>query len=355
MPSDERTPLLDDRARNFWDVGQPLDMPQKDTSTFHDQFCRLVGVPPSDLPPDADHPPIGPKTLYGRAIRMKRNQATTYAITAAISNTLLLAQVVLGAAVTALGASESSHVLITLFGAANTIIAGVVAYLKSRGQPMRARMYRDDLERVVGEIENSEIMWLGISKRMHGYSDINTDDEVTVRSEVARLTRLYDRAIRTNSMNNPDMYMAGGGFESTNFAIRKGALHGGPILPPVAAQPAPAPGAAPVAPDGGPVAPNPAPLMADPDESPATAPPKPPPKDEPKEDKAKDDADADKANSKSSDAGIPSPPRSHGKALAETSPVTGAKDDDTTAGASSDTASTMNEEEASTTAAAAKK
>ena len=68
---------------------------------------------------------------------------------------------VLGAALTGLGASESSHVLITLFGAANTIIAGLVAYLKSRGQPMRARMFRDDLERVVDEIENSEVMWRG--------------------------------------------------------------------------------------------------------------------------------------------------------------------------------------------------
>lgn len=237
MPSTERTPLLDDRARDFWTIGQPSSFPssttKQDPTTFHTQFCKLVGVPPSDLPPDAPHPPIGPKTLYGRALKMKKKQSNTYAITATISNTLLLFQVVLGAAVTALGASASSHILITLFGATNTIIAGVVAYLKSRGQPMRARMYRDDLERVVDEIENSEIMWLGISKKMHGYSEINTDDEVTVRSEVARLTRLYDRAIRTNGMNNPDMYMAGQGFENTSFALKKGTLPSGPVMPPM--------------------------------------------------------------------------------------------------------------------------
>ena len=28
---------------------------------------------------------------------------------------------------------------------------------------MRARMYRDDLDRVVNEIENSEVMWRGTS------------------------------------------------------------------------------------------------------------------------------------------------------------------------------------------------
>jgi len=157
MPSNERTPLLQDHSHNFWDFA---DDGRED---YHTQFCRLVGIPPSNLPHDKQSWPIGPKTLYGRALKMKRSQGNTYAITAMISNTLLLAQVVLGAALTGLGASGSSHILITLFGATNTIIAGVVAYLKSRGQPMRARMYRDDLERVVDEIENSEIMWLGIS------------------------------------------------------------------------------------------------------------------------------------------------------------------------------------------------
>jgi hypothetical protein len=54
-----------------------------------------------------------------------------------------------------------------------------------------------------------ELTAAGISKNMHGYSEIPLHDgAVTVRSEVARLTRLYDRTIRTNSMNNPDMYQS---------------------------------------------------------------------------------------------------------------------------------------------------
>jgi hypothetical protein len=153
MPT-ERTPLLENRARNFWEFSE---QPEDD---FHRQFCKLVGIPPSDLPPGETYK-IPPKSLYGRALAQKKAQQRTYAFTAAISNTLLLSEVVLGAAVTGLGASESSHILITLFGALNTIIAGVIAYLKSRGQPMRAHMFRDDLERVVDEIEDSEIMWRG--------------------------------------------------------------------------------------------------------------------------------------------------------------------------------------------------
>jgi SMODS and SLOG-associating 2TM effector domain len=176
----ERTPLLDDHTRNFWafpgfggneEAGNSKlpgpnakDDGKRDPNAdlYHLQFCQLVGIPPSDASHETHSTgPIPPKSLYGRAVRYRNGQGRTYAFTAALSNTLLLSQVVLGAALTALGASESSHVLITLFGAANTIIAGVVAYLKSRGQPMRARMFRDDLDRVVDEIENSEIMWRG--------------------------------------------------------------------------------------------------------------------------------------------------------------------------------------------------
>jgi hypothetical protein len=260
MPSDERTPLLYDQpAGNFGDFGPNGSR----DSDYHKQFCQLVGIPPSDQPDDGHHE-IHPKSLYGRAIELKRAQNQVYQITASVSNSLLLAQVVIGAAVTALGASASSHVLITLFGAMNTIIAGIVAYLKSRGQPMRARMYRDDLERVVDEIENSEVMWLGISKHMHGYSDIN-DKEVTVRSEVARLSRLYDRAVKNNTFNNPDMYMATSGFDPMNLSLHP---HSGQSQQshPAASQNIPEVSSA--GPSAGAV---PAATAPDPDASPATA------------------------------------------------------------------------------------
>lgn len=228
MPISEATPLLwsyDPRPsqqfmsnRGFPYYRQELQsdqehqaLPHKDVSgnDAHQQFCTLTGCPPSNLGPKEKFA-IPKKSLYGRCVSALSSQRRTYNFSASLNNILLLSQVILGAALTALGASASSHILITIFGATNTIIAGLVAYLKSRGQPMRARMYRDDLERIVDEIENSEVMWRGISAGVHGYDEIDTD-EVTVRSEVARLTRLYDRAVRLNGMNNPDMYMAGAG------------------------------------------------------------------------------------------------------------------------------------------------
>jgi hypothetical protein len=196
---DERSPLLGPQSTQYISTQEEYG---RDVRDIHEQFCLLAGVPPSNVPKNAPHPHIVRRSLYGRATNKRNAQNRTYLITAALTNTLLLSQVVLGAALTALGASESSHILITVFGALNTIIAGVVAYLKSRGQPMRAHMYRDDLDRVVDEIENSEIMWLGIQSGAHGYDEIAIDDSVSVRSEVARLTRLYDKVVKNNTMND---------------------------------------------------------------------------------------------------------------------------------------------------------
>ncbi len=159
MPTSERTPLLWQSSNSYQD--HPPTPANNEQPTQHAQFLMMTGTPSSAPTPNGKRSAVPRKSLYGRASRQLSAQRLTYYGTASLSNAMLLGQVMIGAALTALGASQSSHILITVFGAMNTIIAGLVAYLKSRGQPMRARMYRDDLERVVDEIENSEVMWLG--------------------------------------------------------------------------------------------------------------------------------------------------------------------------------------------------
>ena len=110
----ERTPLLEDHARNFWSFSV------EDGDSYHLQFCKLIGIPPTNLGPHEHIPPVPPKSLYGRALALKNSQNVTYSLTATLSNTLLLSQVILGAALTALGASESSHVLIIPFSEPRT-------------------------------------------------------------------------------------------------------------------------------------------------------------------------------------------------------------------------------------------
>ena len=256
--SEERTPLLQD-------VGEASGSNDDLTRDHHTEFCRLIGTRPLTLAEDLKHKPHA-ESLYYRATRQRTHQHMTYVFTATLTNTLIMSQIVLGAALTGLGASNASGVLVTIFGAMNTVIAGAIAFLKSRGQPMRARMFRDDLERVVDEIENSAIMWLGISKSVHGYDAIDTEDQVTVRSEVARLTRLYDRAVKTSTLNDPDNYSMGGPSDPHSAALRdKSALPIAAVAPSSAPVPEITSGAsAPAAPAAAP---------EDPDASPATKPP----------------------------------------------------------------------------------
>lgn len=288
MPEqDERSPLL-----QF--PGMAQSIANSELGDHHTQFCHLVGVRPVNHPHGDAHKP-NPDSLYQRVVKRRRGQHCTYVLTATLVNTLLLSQIVLGASLTGLAASNSNRILITVFGALNTVIAGVIAFLKSRGQPVRARMFRDDLERVVDEIENSAVMWFGISRGVHGYEAIDTDDQVTVRGEVARLTRLYDKAVKTNTMNDPDMYSAGTS-ESYIAGLRKSGGGGGgggappgfpaintavtaPGVPALPAPPAAAAGAA--DPDEGPASKAPESKPKE-DAAPAEAPPK---TDEPAKDK----------------------------------------------------------------------
>jgi hypothetical protein len=98
---------------------------------------------------------------------------------------------------------------------------------------------------------------------MNGYDEIDVNDSVTVRGEVARLSRLYERAVRTNTANSPDLYQSDGGL-SAGVKLRQNVptapvVAPGPSSSPVASS-VPAPAAAP---------------PADPDASPATSVPVP--------------------------------------------------------------------------------
>lgn len=62
-----------------------------------------------------------------------------YVVCNSVITIALFLQIIVGAAVTALGAGGASHIIVTVFGAANTAIASLLAVLKSQGLPNRLR------------------------------------------------------------------------------------------------------------------------------------------------------------------------------------------------------------------------
>lgn len=69
---------------------------------------------------------------------------------ASVANGMLWAQIIIGAAITALGATHAngSKTATIYLGAASTVIAGFLTYFKSRNQPNRSRQFRQALRKV---------------------------------------------------------------------------------------------------------------------------------------------------------------------------------------------------------------
>ena len=108
-------------------------------------------------------------------------------------------QIVVGASVTAFGAGQSSHVLITVFGAANTALASLLAVLKSQGLPNRLRQdwngwrqLREDIEEMERDIE---MIVTGKTKK-----------PLDVSEKVKSIEAKYYSVRVTAEANRPDSY-----------------------------------------------------------------------------------------------------------------------------------------------------
>lgn len=127
--TDERTPLL-----QF-----PGTFPEQPTFAglealilpdAYKQFCHLVGKKPIDYSGKKAWEPRK-DSLYYRVLQKRKSQGRIYTFASMLTNVLLLSQIILGAALTGLGASKSSPILITLFGATNTSMHTTSIYIDS--------------------------------------------------------------------------------------------------------------------------------------------------------------------------------------------------------------------------------
>lgn len=94
--------------------------------------------------------------IYTRIVHEEISAKRQFWVAASIINTCYFGQICIAAALTALGASASSNIAITVLGAANTVMAGVLTYLKGQGLPNRLRMYWTSLRKCREFIEEKE-------------------------------------------------------------------------------------------------------------------------------------------------------------------------------------------------------
>jgi hypothetical protein len=95
-----------------------------------------------------------------------------------------------------MGAANSNHRAITAFGALNTVIAGILTYLKGSGLPNRIRYYENSWKRVREYIEQRE--------RDFSRQDCSLD----VNEIVSTIEAMYEQVKADIQSNTPDNYIS---------------------------------------------------------------------------------------------------------------------------------------------------
>ncbi|KAL4914607.1 hypothetical protein BDW62DRAFT_190185 [Aspergillus aurantiobrunneus] len=130
-------------------------IPPSDKLLVFRSLTGIDGAPALDL---SHHTPrTAPNVgIYTRVVKAETKAASRYRFHASLINTCLAIQIVVAATLTALGAARGPHNAITAFGAINTIVAGILTYLKGSGLPDRLKHYQNEWRNIREYVEQRE-------------------------------------------------------------------------------------------------------------------------------------------------------------------------------------------------------
>lgn len=138
--------------------------------------------------------------LYDRCISTDMKMRSMYAISHYLISFLYLLQILVAATLTAISASpEVGTAPVTVLGAINTVLAGILAWLNGQGMPQRYRRARDNFREVVKAIEAAERMFAEID-----FIDWPEGGRPTPIGERDRLEKMYEDAKKDMEGNYPD-------------------------------------------------------------------------------------------------------------------------------------------------------
>jgi hypothetical protein len=162
------------------------------------RFRRAIGINVNIQDGDVESARQGAKGMYKEVIINQRWCSRQYYFTDVIMYIALGSQIVIGAALAALGPLSKLHpTSITILGITNTSIAGVLALLKGQGLPDRLRKDQFEMRKVQDFIEETEA-------RLVLAGDTLTLDEVD--DAVQKVFLKFNAARDTAEMNRPENY-----------------------------------------------------------------------------------------------------------------------------------------------------
>ncbi|KAF3491977.1 uncharacterized protein GIQ15_01494 [Arthroderma uncinatum] len=132
--------------------------------------------------------------IYTRVVNAEARYKREYRFFTLLISCCLGVQIIVAAALTALGAGNGPRVLITIFGAVNTAIAGYLTYLKGSGLPNRKRYHQSQYGKIRQQIEQRE-------------RDFCMEDcELDVLQEIRTIQLMYEEVQEDVEANTPENF-----------------------------------------------------------------------------------------------------------------------------------------------------
>ena len=140
--------------------------------------------------------------LYDRCISQDMKMRVMYSFSHYMISFLYLLQILVAATLTGLSSyTNTAGVALTVLGAINTVLAGILAWLNGQGMPVRYRRARDQFREVVRAIEDAERMFSTID-----YMEWAPGTRPTPVGERDRLFKMYEKARQDEEANYPDTH-----------------------------------------------------------------------------------------------------------------------------------------------------
>ncbi|PMD48215.1 hypothetical protein L207DRAFT_626977 [Hyaloscypha variabilis F] len=139
--------------------------------------------------------------IYGRAIGEALAASIYYNVSNWFINALYCVQIFVAASITGLASYHGHEIPLTVLGAVNAVLAGLMALLKGQGLPVRMRRSRDQFQNVMKTIENSERIFAR-------FVVMNPNDQLLHDpfKEFEMCESLFNAAKRDQQANYPDLY-----------------------------------------------------------------------------------------------------------------------------------------------------
>ncbi|KAI1408876.1 hypothetical protein F5Y13DRAFT_171496 [Hypoxylon sp. FL1857] len=171
-------------------------VPEDDPLTL---FRLMVGISTSPYLGYSESSPVGTRPaanigIYTRVVHSEQKAKDRYKVFSILINACYFLQIVVAASLTAMGAAGVSHGAVTAFGAINTVIAGLLTFLKGSGLPGRLKYYGNEWKKIREFIEQRE--------RDFSRAGCTLD----VYEVVATVDRMYNHTKQEIEMNTPDSY-----------------------------------------------------------------------------------------------------------------------------------------------------